>query len=571
MRRFWLDGLAALLALAAALSSLRAEDMRAAVPLRPQQKAVFNEIAKQLGQDRSFALVIGISEFDRLPRLKGVQPEADLIATTFATQGFQVERAGADGRLSKSELKTRIADFLNKRGSRADNRLIIYVATHGYAASDRRDLGFLAASDTVRPGSADFEASAYSVRELSAALTGIAAQHVYLFFNACFSGAMLPDPVRGEEKPSVTKPSSLKALSPEVAAWTLELLAHNARLVLTAGSDSQTVPDVNNPYSRAIADGLAGEADADGDGLVLGSELAPFVRGRVARETRLKGKANDAVFAVLPKLVAPAEPRADAPSKVDYSLQGDFVFLSPKGPRDLATEGRDELAEILAARAKRLPAGQFVECADCPVMVKMPGEKIALGRTEVTFAEWDACYREFGCRRFLPDEGDGRGDHPAAGMTWQDALEFSLWLDSKKKGLCKSYRLPNKAEWLSAASVSADAVGVVAEEGRASCRGCGAGRDEGAALPVATLPADPLGTHDISGNLWEWVDDGPACGFADLRENNICSGEGTVMGGSFATAAASLTRDLEGHLPRTSDEWPFSWPTVGLRVACDMK
>ena len=132
-------------------------------------------------------------------------------------------------------------------------------------------------------------------------------------------------------------------------------------------------------------------------------------------------------------------------------------------------------------------------------------------------------------------------------MTWQDALEFSLWLDSKKKGLCKSYRLPSKAEWLSAANASADAVGVVAEEGRASCRGCGAGRDEGEALPVATLPADPLGTHDINGNLWEWVDDGPACGFADLRENNICSGEGTVMGGSFATAAASLTRDLEGH------------------------
>jgi hypothetical protein len=328
---------------------------------------------------------------------------------------------------------------------------------------------------------------------------------------------------------------------------------------------------VNNPYSRAIADGLAGDADADGDGLVLGSELAPYVRGRVARETRANGKANDAVFAVLPKFVAPAEPRPDAPSKVDYALQGDFVFLSPKGPRDLASEGRDELAEILAARAKRLPAGQFVECADCPVMVKMPGEKIALGRTEVTFAEWDACYREFGCRRFLQDDGDGRGDLPAAGMTWQDALEFSLWLDGKKKDLCKSYRLPTKAEWLSAASAGADEVGVVAEEGRATCSGCGAGRDEGRALPVATLPADALGMHDISGNLWEWVDNGSGCGFAELREKGACDSDGTVMGGSFATSATSLSRDLEGHVPRTSDEWPWSWPTVGLRVACDME
>ena len=81
MRRFWLEGLAVLLALAAALSPLRAEDMRAAVPLRPQQKAVFNEIAQQLGQDRSFALVIGISDFDRLPRLQrrpaGSRPHRD--------------------------------------------------------------------------------------------------------------------------------------------------------------------------------------------------------------------------------------------------------------------------------------------------------------------------------------------------------------------------------------------------------------------------------------------------------------------------------------------------------------
>jgi len=569
MRSLWLSGIALLLLLAPALSLAHGEEARSAVVLTQEQKAAWADIAGKLGDDRSFALVIGISDFERLPHLRGVQPEAILIANTLAKHGFNIERAGTDGTLTKADLKERIEKFLRAHGDKAENRLIIYIATHGYAAEERREYGFLAASDTLRPGAEGFEASAFSVGELSAALTGLAAQHVYLFFNACFSGAMVPDPVRGDEELGAAAKRA-RELSPEVERWTLDLLSHNARLVLTAGSDGQTVPDANNPFSRAIADALAGDADADGDGLVLGTELAQFVRGRVARETRVKGKANDAVFAILPKLVAPSEPRPDAPSRIDYALQGDYVFLSPKGPRDLAVEGRDELAEILAAKAKRLPGGQFVECADCPVMVEVPGNRIAIGRTEVTYAEWDACYREFGCRRLLADDGNGRGDRPAAGMTWQDALEFSLWLDGKKGDRCKSYRLMSKDEWLAAARSGEDEVGDIAEEGHAACDGCGAGRDDGRALPVASLAGNSLGMHDLAGNLWEWVDDGSECGFAELRKKGACEAEGTVMGGSYATSAAALSHSLEGHMPRTSNEWPWSWATVGLRVACEV-
>jgi len=568
MARVWRS--LVLLLLACTLATVSLAQDRSGRPLKQDQKDVLADISRQLGTNRSFALVIGISEFDRMPRLRGTQPEAEIAAAAFARQGFQVERVGESGRVSKEQLKGAIAKFLGDHGGKAANRLIIYVATHGYAADDKRDLGFLAASDTLRPGAAGFEASAYSVRELSAALAGLSAQHIYLFFNSCFSGAMLPD-LRNEGPRMLDKPGLLKALSPEAAQWTTDLLSRNARLALTAGSDNQTVPDVNNPYSLAVAKGLEGEADADGDGIILGTELAQFVRGRVARETRKKGKANDAVFAVLEKKVQPAEPREDAPANIDYGEQGDFVFLSPKGPRDTAVDGRDELAEILAARAKRLPRGQFVDCADCPVMVEMPGGKTALGKTEVTFAEWDACYREFGCRRFLPDSGLGRGDRPAAGMTWQDAYEFHVWLNSKEKGRCGSYRLPDKAEWLAGAGVGVEQVSDIAETGRAHCAGCGGGRDETRAISVATLPANVYGLNDVEGNLWEWVEDGPACGPAEFSNEGMCKADGTVMGGSFATAADELVPGLEAHLPRTSNEWPWSPPTVGLRIACNLK
>ena len=289
--------------------------------------------------------------------------------------------------MAKAELAEEINGFLTRHGGKAENRLIIYVATHGYAAKEKRDFGFLIASDTLAPDDKDFEGTAYSVRELSRALTGISAQHVYLFFNSCFSGAMMPEPTR-DSVPFDVAVKRAKALAPEMEEWIIDLLVHNARLVLTAGSDGQTVPDVDNPYAKALTEGLGGVADADGDGLILGTELAQYMRGRVARETRLKDRPNDAVFAVLPKQHAPAQESpdvAEAPAKIDYALQGDFVFFTPGGPRDATGEEKNQVTEILEARRNRLPPDQFVECADCPAMVDLPDSKVAIGRTETTF------------------------------------------------------------------------------------------------------------------------------------------------------------------------------------------
>jgi len=580
MKRILLGVLALMAVTAVALAAAGGDegsDDRAAKAMRPDQKRVVETLQTALfgekdKEPRSFALIVGISEFDRLPRLRGTQPEAETMTKVFAEQGFDVKRVGATGRLTRDELAQEVAEFVKRHGGKAENRLVIYFATHGYAAADAKDIGFLAASDTVRPGLSNFESTAYSVKQLSAALAGISAQHVFLFFNSCFSGAMLPELRADDETKTVARPPSLTPLSQEVLDWSIDLLSHNARMALTAGSDEQTVPDAGNPYAAAVVAGLNGEADADGDGLVLGTELAQFVRGRVARETRKKGKPNDAVFAILEKKAPPAEARPDGRTDVDYGLQGDFIFLSKKGPRDGAIEGRDELAEILAARAKRLPQGQFVECADCPVMVEMPGRKLALGRTEVTYAQWDACYRESGCRRFLPDHGEGRGDRPAAGMTWQDAYEFQAWLNGKKGEQCARYRLPTREEWLAADGVQAEYVGSLAEEGRAACAGCGPGRDEGRALAVASLPANALGLHDMAGNVWEWVEQADApCGAAEFSGNGQCATPGMVLGGSYATDASSLVPGLEGFVPRTSNERPWSWPTVGMRIACEMK
>ena len=549
-----------------------------------ERSATRQQITAELGPTHSYALLIGISDFDNAGwhHLDGVGPEIEKVGAALQAQGFTIVPESHTGRMDHAALKSAMEHFFQTYGQKAEDRLVVYVATHGFSDPSQPDAdGFLVASDAGAPANG-IVPNGYSVHELSAALTSIAAQHVFLFFDSCFSGSMLPEPTRAADSILASKP--VLALSKETAAWTLDLLAHNARLVLTAGNASQTVPDVDNPFSTAVIDALNGAADTDGDGLILGTEIAQFVRARVARATRLAGHANDPVFAVLPKLIAPVNPRPDVadPGRVDYALQGDFIFLTPGGPKPAAEAGISEQQALLAEKTSKLDRGQFLACVDCPTMVTLPGNAtLALSSTEITFAQWDVCYREMGCHRYLSDDGFGRGDRPAGNMTWLDALEYVTWLGSKAgaNAPCLDYRLPTAGEWKAAAlysSAGAVTWASAVADGQPVCWGCGAGEDGNAAVRAASQPANASGLYDMVGNLWEWVADGadpaaPKCDLTAIRQSGQCS-PGRVMGGSYATRADALPTIADGGtVPRTGNDRPWSSPTIGLRVACDVK
>ena len=183
---------------------------------------------------------------------------------------------------------------------------------------------------------------------------------------------------------------------------------------------------------------------------------------------------------------------------------------------------------------RQAPGTRFRDCSGCPEMVVLPagsfmmgsppgeigrfrdegpvhrvriGKSFAVGRYEVTFAEWDACRRGGGCRHTPSDKGWGRSRRPVMEVSWDDAQQYVRWL-SRRTG--KRYRLLSESEWEYAARAGTrtryfwgDFVG----RNRANCDGCGSRWDLRQTAPVGSFSPNAFGLHDLHGNVREWVAD----------------------------------------------------------------
>ena len=243
------------------------------------------------------------------------------------------------------------------------------------------------------------------------------------------------------------------------------------------------------------------------------------------------------------------------------------------------------------------PGEVFQDCETCPEMIAIPSgrfimgsphseagrnrnegpqrwvavEAFALGKYEVTFAEWDACAAAGGCDHGAIDFGWGRNSRPVVDVSWEDAQQYVDWL-SFTTGL--QYRLPSEAEWEFAARAGTTTPrywGVEIGSGRANCRSCsGTAWDESPPMPVGSFAPNSLGLYDVLGNVWEltqdcWnsdYDEAPATSRA--WESGDCSGRvrrggSWSLGPRYARAAMRSEIDVDGR-----------YNNVGFRVARDL-
>ncbi|MDD5300678.1 MAG: formylglycine-generating enzyme family protein [Gallionella sp.] len=185
-------------------------------------------------------------------------------------------------------------------------------------------------------------------------------------------------------------------------------------------------------------------------------------------------------------------------------------------------------ATMLAFKEQGVEPGNgksFKDCQSCPEMVLIPpgsfmmgvpgsqqqrtiSQVFAVGKYEVTFAEWDACAAAGGCGKYRPDDqGWGRGRQPVINVSWNDARRYVRWL-SQKTG--KSYRLLTEVEWEYAARAGTTTVypwGDAIGSGNANCNGCGSQWDNKQPAPTGSFKANAFGIYDMNGNVCEWTED----------------------------------------------------------------
>jgi formylglycine-generating enzyme required for sulfatase activity len=214
------------------------------------------------------------------------------------------------------------------------------------------------------------------------------------------------------------------------------------------------------------------------------------------------------------------------------------------------------LALLIGTAAGAGEDREFKECADCPVMVGIPGGRFQMGsplseagrfdsegpqhsvtirpfaltKTLVTVDDYlkflratgyqpDPCDPVLGLQWHSP--GHGRATPPAdteprlwpaTCLNWHDAQAYIAWLNGRLQsaGSQARYRLPSEAEWEYAArggKVSARWWGETIGKGNANCAGCGSPWDGREIAPVASFGVNPFGIEDMLGNVWQWVED----------------------------------------------------------------
>jgi formylglycine-generating enzyme required for sulfatase activity/curved DNA-binding protein CbpA len=238
----------------------------------------------------------------------------------------------------------------------------------------------------------------------------------------------------------------------------------------------------------------------------------------------------------------PAEQRVQIPQSqgldppVPLRVLNSFSSAKPEAEQQrlaMRKQQEDEKrhAEAEAAK-KREPAERvFRDCPDCPEMVVMPAgsfmmgsndgsadekpvhkvtiaKPFAVGKFDVTFAEWDACVAASGCKHKPEDHGWGRGNRPVINVSWDDATkEYLPWL-SRKTG--KSYRLLTEAEWEYAARAGTTTTyfwGNDIGRNRTNCIGCGSQWDNKQTAPAGSFASNGFGLFDMHGNVYQWVQD----------------------------------------------------------------
>lgn len=270
-----------------------------------------------------YALVVGITNYEKWPDLPNAVQDAREVATNLEQLGFEVKLVLDP---TSKEMKSALTEVVFGMGNQKNRALLVYFAGHGETLdlADGTKLGYIIPSDCPLKAKdpVGFDDKAVSMKEMEILALKVQSKHLLMVFDSCFSGSIF---------------NLVRAAPVDIS----EKSAMPVRQFITAGGAGEQVPD-QSVFKVVFLNGIAGDADLNGDGYVTGSELGMHLQDKVVNYSRggqhpQYGKINN--------------PKLD---------RGDFIFVPPKRHgKEVAEEtASPEAAERMALEEelKRLRA-----------------------------------------------------------------------------------------------------------------------------------------------------------------------------------------------------------------------
>lgn len=270
------------------------------------------------GYEKSWAIVVGIDNYAKWPKLEYASHDAQAVADTLTGQfGFPSSQVIVlkNEQATRNNILAAFHDRLADDRTGKNDRVFVFFAGHGATRqlASGRDLGYIIPVDSDPK---EFATDAIAMTDIQNIAESMQAKHVMFVMDACYSGLGL---TRG---------------GPSSSSFLRENARRSARQMLTAGGADQQVADAgpngHSVFTWVLLQALAGKGDLNGDGLITGTELAAYVAPAVSAVSH-----QTPAFGSLPG-----------------SQGGEFVFQVPDSQEFLNADTRQLTADAIALNNK---------------------------------------------------------------------------------------------------------------------------------------------------------------------------------------------------------------------------
>ncbi|MEA1873152.1 MAG: SUMF1/EgtB/PvdO family nonheme iron enzyme [Bacteroidota bacterium] len=238
------------------------------VPAKQRGIHVISKKGKELYLYKDYhALVVGVGDYEFWPDLQGAVKDARAVAGELTKTGMKVKLLLNP---TSQALKEAMNNLTYGVGKEKDRAILFFFSGHGETETlaTGEKLGYIIPKDAPLPSKdrIGFTNRAISMHEIETYALRIQSKHVLMIFDSCFSGSVF---------------ASLKGVPTDIT----EKSNRPVRQFIAAGNEEEQVPDMS-VFKTCLIQGIKGEADANSDGYVTGSELGMYLDSSVVNYSK---------------------------------------------------------------------------------------------------------------------------------------------------------------------------------------------------------------------------------------------------------------------------------------------